>query len=134
MHIDGACHCGHISFQAEIDPEQVGLCNCTDCQTMSGSAFRWVAPARKGSFKLLAGTPKVYLKTGESGAKRQQAFCPECGTAIYSSSVDPDPKVYILRAGAIAQRNQLIPKRQIWARSAQPWVAGIAGIPRIEKH
>ena len=80
MKIDGACHCGRISYQAEIDPERVELCHCTDCQTLSGSAFRVVAMTREGTFKLLSGKLKVYVKTGESGAKRAQSFCPECGT------------------------------------------------------
>ncbi len=40
MKIDGSCHCGHISYQAEIDPDKVVVCHCTDCQTMSGAAFR----------------------------------------------------------------------------------------------
>ena len=41
MKIDGTCHCGNITYQAEIDPDQVYICHCTDCQTISGSAFRW---------------------------------------------------------------------------------------------
>ena len=40
MKIDGGCHCGYITYTAEIDPETSGLCHCTDCQTLSGSAFR----------------------------------------------------------------------------------------------
>jgi len=37
MKIDGRCHCGYVSFEAEADPETTTLCNCTDCQTMSGA-------------------------------------------------------------------------------------------------
>ena len=40
MRINGACHCGNIAFEAEVDPETVRICHCTDCQTMSGSLFR----------------------------------------------------------------------------------------------
>jgi len=39
MKIDGGCHCGYITYTAEIDPDKVGICHCTDCQTLSGSAF-----------------------------------------------------------------------------------------------
>jgi hypothetical protein len=55
MKVDGRCHCGYIRYEAEIDPDTVALCNCTDCQTLSGSAFRTVVPTKKGSFKLLQG-------------------------------------------------------------------------------
>ena len=40
MQINGNCHCGAVSFTAEIDPSRVMICHCTDCQVMSGSAFR----------------------------------------------------------------------------------------------
>ena len=76
MKVDGRCHCGHIRYEAEIDPDTVAICNCTDCQTLSGSAFRTVVPTKKGSFKLLQGELKIYVKTGESGNKRPQSFCP----------------------------------------------------------
>src|SRR5262245_65854525 len=87
MKIDGACHCGNITYSAEIDPEKVGICHCTDCQTFSGSAFRISVPANKEAFRLAGGQPQIYVKTAESGTKRAQAFCPECGTSIYSAAV-----------------------------------------------
>jgi hypothetical protein len=54
MKIDGRCHCGFITFEAEVDPEKVVVCHCTDCQTLSGSAFRTVALTRENTFKLLS--------------------------------------------------------------------------------
>jgi hypothetical protein len=36
MKIDGRCHCGYITYEAEIDPEKVMICHCADCQTLSG--------------------------------------------------------------------------------------------------
>ena len=84
MKIDGACHCGQIRYEAEVDPAKVVICHCTDCQTLSGSAFRTVVPSEANSFRLLAGKPKVYVKTGESGNKREQTFCGDCGSPIYA--------------------------------------------------
>jgi len=40
MKIEGGCHCGNIVYQAEVDPNTVGICHCTDCQTLTGSAYR----------------------------------------------------------------------------------------------
>ena len=40
MKVDGGCHCVYIKYEAEIDPEKVSICHCTDCQTGSGSAYR----------------------------------------------------------------------------------------------
>src|SRR5215471_2540808 len=79
MKIDGRCHCARITYEAEIDPEKVLICHCRDCQTLTGSTFRTVALTYEDTFKLLSGELKTYVKTAESGAERQQSFCPECG-------------------------------------------------------
>jgi len=132
MKIDGRCHCGYISYEAEIDLERIVVCHCTDCQTLSGSAFRTVALTRENAFKLLSGEPKIYVKTGESGTKRVQSFCPECGTPIYSSPVGNGPKVYGVRVGTARQRDQLVPKTQLWCRSSQRWLADLGAVRQIE--
>jgi len=57
MRIEGRCHCGFITYEAEVDPEKVMICHCADCQTLSGSAFRSVVLTRENGFKLLSGGP-----------------------------------------------------------------------------
>lgn len=132
MKIDGACHCGNITFFAEIDPGRVTVCHCTDCQTFTGSAFRVVVRAPREKFELRGGKPKTYIKTAESGAKRVQAFCPECGTSIYSTNVG-EPQVFGLRIGTIRQRHELRPARQQWCRSALGWVMDLRDVPQVAK-
>ena len=133
MKIDGGCHCGTITYEAEVDPEKVGLCHCTDCQTLSGSAFRIGVLALEGTFRILSGEPKVYIKTAESGARRAHGFCPECGTAIYTTAAGDGPKIYRIRVATARQRRELPPKVQGWFRSAQPWVTDLASIPAADK-
>jgi len=132
MKIDGACHCGAIRYEAEIDPAKVMICHCTDCQTLSGSVFRTVAPAAAKDFRLLKGSPRIYMKNAESGNKRQQAFCGDCGTPIYSAA-EKDTPVYSLRVGSIRQREQLVPKEQAWRRSALKWLPEFPGTRQFEK-
>ncbi len=71
MKIHGSCHCGFLTYEGETDPERVLICHCTDCQAISGIAFRITAPVASDSFRLLSGEPTVYVKTAESGAKRE---------------------------------------------------------------
>ncbi|MCP4766786.1 MAG: GFA family protein [Gammaproteobacteria bacterium] len=132
MNIEGGCYCGEINFRAVIDPEQVEICHCTDCQTLSGSAYRTVAPADANSFELLSGKPKLYVKTAEDGSQRLQGFCPECGSALYSAPPEGDGGYFGIRVGAINQRDQLVPKTQYWSRSAQPWTQDLSGMSKIE--
>ncbi len=130
MKVDGGCHCGAIRFEAEIDPETVGICHCTDCQRLSGSAYRVSVPAPRATFKLL-GAPRTYVKTADSGNKRVHAFCGDCGTPIYACAIN-DPPTYSLRVGNISQRAALKPKRQIWCRSSLPWSMDIRDVARQE--
>ena len=128
MKIDGQCHCGAIRFEAEIDRADVVICHCTDCQTFSGSAFRVSAFTQPHTFALTAGEPTIYLKLGSSGRKRRQAFCPACGTSIYSSDdVDPPP-VYAVRVGGLRQRDDLTPAKQIWCGSERDWLKTLAAV------
>jgi hypothetical protein len=101
MKIDGACHCRNITYEAEVAPDEVEICHCTDCQTLSASAFRVVVPVPTKDFRILTGTPKNYTKTAESGRKRWMGFCPECSTQLYATDAKGESKVYNLRVGTI---------------------------------
>ena len=132
MQVDGSCHCGQVSYRAEIDPEKVSLCNCTDCQMLTGSAFRVSVPAHKEQFHLSSGPLKTYVKTAESGVKRIHAFCANCGTPVYACANVEDPPSYSLRVGCLRQRAQLPPRKRIWCRSALGWAQDVSRIPAVE--
>ncbi len=127
MHIDGACHCGLITFTAEIDPARVMVCHCTDCQVMSGSPLRAVVAAPIASF-VLRGEPKSYVKVAQSGNRRAQVFCPDCGTPLYATAPQNATSV-VIRLGCVAQRAQLKPAVQIWEHSALAWLPELQSIP-----
>lgn len=132
MKIDGGCHCGQIKFRAEVDTDHILICHCTDCQTLSGSAYRTVAPAKEGTLEIISGKLKMYEKTAEDDSIRIQTFCPDCGTPIYSSPPQGTPGFFWIRVGAIKQRDQLVPKNQIWARSSQTWTQDLSHMSKTE--
>jgi hypothetical protein len=132
MKVDGQCHCGKIRYEAEVDADKVSICHCTDCQTLTGTAYRVSAPAAAAGVAFLTGAPKIYIKTADSGKKRAMAFCSECGTPIYSTDAK-DAQVYAMRVGTMRQRAALPAKRQIWCRSALSWVSDISGLARSER-
>ena len=104
MNIEGKCHCGEITFSAEVNPDHVIVCHCSDCQALSGSPYRTIIPAIEGTFQIESGSPKIYVKTAEDGAKRAQAFCPECGSPIYAAPVGEAALQFIgIRVGLIKQ-------------------------------
>ena len=132
IHVNGRCHCGLIRYEATVDPERVTICHCTDCQTLTGSAYRAIVPAPAETFTLHGGRPKTYVKTAESGTKRVHAFCPECGSPVYSTAIET-PTSYSLRVGCLDQRQALRPGRQNWCRSALPWSMDLEDVPRFDR-
>ncbi len=134
MKVDGACLCGAIRIEAEADPEKTVVCHCTDCQTGTGTAFRVSVPVPGESFKM-TGKPAIFIRTtAESGNPRAQAFCPTCGTPFYATTPgEGQQAVYMLRVGVLRQRDAFTPRRQIWCRSARPWVDGLDAVPKAEK-
>ncbi|MGH8764889.1 MAG: GFA family protein, partial [Burkholderiales bacterium] len=100
---------------------------------LSGSAYRVSVPAPRETFRLLTGTPKLYVKTAESGNKRWHYFCADCGTPVFASVPVDAPPNYMLRVGNLRQKSQLPPKKRIWCRSALEWSADIGGVPGHER-
>jgi hypothetical protein len=131
MNVHGSCHCGSVRYEASIDPERTAICHCTDCQNLTGSAYRVSIPAIEGTFRLVSGNPSIYVKVGDSGSRRAQAFCANCGSPLYTYAAD-DPKTYGLRVGCIAERAALIPRKQKWCRSLLPWTQNLSGMERRE--
>jgi hypothetical protein len=129
MKVDGGCHCGAVTFEANVDTGEVVICHCLDCQTMSGAPFRVHAPASIDSF-VLHGEPTRYSKIGSSGAEIVTAFCGACGSSLFSHRRE-NPRFIALRLGALAQKAQLPPKKQGFCDRALPWAWNIEGIPRV---
>lgn len=132
MKVDGNCLCGHVTYEAEIDPEKVIICHCTDCQTNSGTAYGVVVGIVDEKFPLLSGALKIFEKIADSGTLPALAFCPECGTRIHAETVGEGSSFFGLRVGTVRQRDRLKPSLQVWCGSAQDWVGDLRSIPQID--
>ncbi|MGF6433757.1 GFA family protein [Bradyrhizobium elkanii] len=133
MRIDGQCHCGAITYQAEIDPERVSICHCTDCQALTGSPYRVTVICAAEQVWLTAGAPNIYRKRGDNGRIRFQHFCGDCGSPLFTSGENGVPDDWGIRWGSIRQRDRLPPRRQVWCRSAAPWINDLKELPARPK-
>jgi hypothetical protein len=112
MKVDGSCYCGEIRFEAEAEVDSASICHCTDYQRFSGAAFRISVAVPIDKFRIFQGIPREYIKTAASGARRIQAFCGECGTALYATALE-NAKTFNIRAGTLSQREMFVPAKQI---------------------
>ncbi|MDE5445405.1 GFA family protein [Bradyrhizobium sp. CSA207] len=129
MRIDGQCHCGRITYEAEIDPDAISVCHCTDCQALTGSPFRVTAVCSGTDVHLTAGMPRIYGKRGDNGQMRFQHFCGDCGSPLFTSGEGDQAGDWGIRWGSIRQRDTLRPVRQIWCQSAVAWIDAVPGLP-----
>lgn len=113
LKVHGSCNCRQITYEAEVAPATASLCNCTDCQMLTGSACRISVQAPASTFRLLSGQLHSYIKTADSGNKRVHSFCPNCGTPVQARANVDNPPSCSLRIGCLAEKAQLVPQRRI---------------------
>jgi hypothetical protein len=131
MRVHGRCHCGALSYAADVELGTVAICHCSDCQTFSGAPYRAMIRPDPATFAL-SGTPRHYIKTADSGGQRVQGFCETCGSHIYAKDLDGGR--LSLRIGMIAERHELgEPVRQIWCDSALDWAFDLSGVPKTDR-
>jgi len=127
----GGCACGAIRFKITAPLMGVGVCHCTDCQKASGGPPNYVALAPKAAFEVTQGEAKVYTTKGDSGADAHRAFCPECGTPLWSMSAHA-PFIAV-KLGALDNNADLTPGLHLYVDSAAPWHLMHEGVPTYPK-
>lgn len=77
--ITGACHCGKVKIEADIDLQAgSGRCNCSICSKLRA----WTFILKPQAFRLLAGEQD--LGSYEWGAKiSARRFCKHCGVHVF---------------------------------------------------
>jgi hypothetical protein len=117
--LEGGCRCGRIGLRVTQAPTFSFACHCTDCQTLSGSAFSLgLAVADRGVE--VRGETHVWAKTAESGHTSRAHTCPDCTTWLFTRT-ESTPGVTVLRPSALQDHSWFRPIAQIYTRSAMPW-------------
>ena len=121
--------CGRVRYQADIDPERVSVCLCTDCQNLTGSPYRVTVICSADPVRMTGEAARVYAKTGDNGRTRFQLFCGECGSPLFTSG-DGGPEDWGIRWGSIRQRDQLTPMQANLVRLGRAMDERSQGIAR----
>jgi hypothetical protein len=138
MQVNGACHCGEITFTAEAEANFCVICHCRDCQVMSGAPYRSILPVKESGVNLVSGKLKLYHKTGDSGNRRELAFCGDCGTHVYATSVVEDvplgQRMLGLRTGMLAEVADLPPQKEVWCESKVDWAQDLLALDMTKQN
>ena len=121
LEVLGGCHCKQFQYSAFVNSTKTYICHCNDCQVLSGTAFRVSLPVSSDKFRVVSGKLKTYVKIAESGNKRAQCFCENCGTQIYATGLE-DQSILNLRVGTIKDRKVLAPQSEKFTSEKLPWL------------
>jgi hypothetical protein len=86
LHVTGACHCGAVRFECELDTSQpTSRCNCSAC----AKSRYWKAFVGADAFRLLQGEHE--LAEYRFGSRRiAHRFCRRCGVKLFGHGAQGD--------------------------------------------
>lgn len=126
--ISGQCACGQIKYTTNAEPEFTVICQCRQCQRISGSghAAQFMVPVKDTSIE---GDLKFYEMTADSGDMVSSGFCPNCGSPILKKTTKM-PELYSFHAGSMDDPSLYKPQIVVYEESKQPWDYVDPDIPR----
>ncbi|KAF2749860.1 hypothetical protein M011DRAFT_439231 [Sporormia fimetaria CBS 119925] len=134
MSQSGGCLCGNVRYTVEGDPVSKGLCHCTDCRKITGSAYSTNVIYHPDSFAVTKGTAKQYSFSADSGNTISIYFCGDCGSTMWS-----EPAMFaglkIIKAGTLDAEDALQkskPALEIYSRARPDWIAAVEGAEQNE--
>lgn len=131
MRLKGGCLCGAVSYEGSGEPAFIGSCYCTDCQQKSGAGHVTVVAVPQAAVEI-RGEPRLYIKKSDSGNEVARAFCPTCGSNLYSTS-ESLPGMILLGAGGLENSSDLKVQAAVYASSARPWDPPPEGLQAFPK-
>jgi len=128
----GGCLCGDVRYEYQGEVGSAGICHCSDCRRISGSAFGVSVKLAKAGFAILSGALSGYTKRADSGRELTRYFCSRCGSPIYTASAAHPDFVYV-KAGSLDDPALVRPAYQAWTQSAVAWAHIPPDLPAFEK-
>lgn len=117
--IAGGCACGKVRFEAEGEPERVGICHCLDCRKYHGALF-FAAAIYPETQVRVSGQPQMY---------DGRCFCGTCGSRVFNRS----GAELELHLGALDDINVFQPTYELWTIRRESWLPAFPVEERYER-
>jgi hypothetical protein len=117
--LKGQCLCGSVKYEIEGEPQLSFLCQCTQCQKITGTGHsaEFVVSEKVVS---VSGKLQSYEMKSDIGNTVSSQFCPRCGNPIYKKS-SGFPGLLFFHAATLENPDIFKPQKVFWASSRQPW-------------
>jgi hypothetical protein len=126
----GGCLCGAVRYEYAGAPGPAAYCHCEDCRKCTGSAFNVSMRVEAASFRIVAGRPRGFTKSADSGNRLTRHFCQDCGSPLYTSSPVHPEFVYV-KAESLDDPSFVHPDHQSWTKSRVPWAVIDPDLPAL---
>jgi len=117
--IKGGCLCGAVTYEISGEPMFVGHCACENCQKTTGAGHSSVAAFAETDLKS-RGEVTTYAAKGDSGMATTYAFCPKCGSRLFTRPAAM-PGAVIVSLGTMEAGSDLTPSMLIYNKRRRPW-------------
>ncbi len=125
---EGGCFCGtrRCAFTDVVD---AGYCHCLICRRSSGAPIiAWVNTPRAG-FRASGGKPRFVVTSAEF----RRACCPDCGTIMWTESIDAQRWDMIsVHHGTIDRALDIEPSIHLCHADRLPWLRIDDRLPRVD--
>ncbi|MGH1541224.1 MAG: GFA family protein [Arenicella sp.] len=117
--ITGGCSCGDIRYEAASGPEFSLMCQCRQCQRITGTghAAQFVVPTISTRVE---GELNYFQYTADSEHKVDSGFCGRCGNPVLKKTTG-HPQWLFFHAATLDEPAQFVPDRVVWQEQGQPW-------------
>jgi len=125
---EGGCFCGAVRY-ATSDFTDAGYCHCSICRRVTGAPVLGWANTPRANFRLLRGQPRFVATSAEF----HRAFCGDCGTLVWSESIDPARWDQVsLHHGTLDRAAEVMPSVHIFHGDRLPWFEIDDQLPRYD--
>lgn len=119
----GGCACGAVRYQASAPPANIRVCHCRLCQKATGQPF-----FARAVFAREALSISGRLERHASSPKQNRAFCPKCGTPLFS---EPQDRPFVgVALGSLDDPDALPPQAHVWTSRKVGWLKLDDGLPQ----
>lgn len=117
--ISGGCACGKIRYETQAEPEFSIICQCRQCQRVSGAghaaSFAVMADTTK-----LEGDIKYFETTSDDGNTVSSGFCQNCGNPVLKKT-SGYPQYVFFHAATLDDPGSFEPQMVVYSESGQSW-------------
>lgn len=126
----GGCLCGAVRYESSSAPIVAGHCHCEHCRKTSGTGHGSHIGIPSAALQV-TGEVKFYDAPTDTGNVVSRGFCPNCGSALYSTNSGM-PDLAFPRASSLDDPEVFQPQLIVYSKRAASWDKMDPDLPAFE--